>query len=357
MDKSANMIFPNTGMHILSALIHLIGVSILAHIISSRWVPFRDASWPKICLMIVFIDSYLFIFVAGVLVLGAGMEHSETTCSLGIYLCIVFYATSKVFVYWFLAERVHIVWRLNPKAKRLHSKAYLACMVVLVGYLVIFALLFIGQVSLFTDTGRCKIGLKSVASIPLLAYDLFVNIFLTVLFVLPLFRTNMRNARIKRLGIRTLFSATVALATSCINILILILMRGHQLGWVCLGSCGADVIINAVVLSWVTNTMSDHAHSNSPSIHVPQHTERNVGKDDMSRPVPPAISAIPRHDDLEHGPRSPTLRAVKTFFTRTSFDSEDNHGMTSLEIHVTKELDVHQDSDYEMQDVDKKCEI
>ena len=29
-------------------------------------------------------------------------------------------------------------------------------------------------------------------------------------------------------------------------------MHGHQLGWVCLGSCGADVIVNAVVVYWVT---------------------------------------------------------------------------------------------------------
>jgi hypothetical protein len=92
-----------------------------------------------------------------------------------------------------------------------------------------------------------------------------------------------------------------------------------------------QVIVNAVVLSWVTNTMSDHVHSSGPSIHAPQHIERNVGKDDVSRPVPPVISTTLRHDDLEHGPRSPTLRAIMTFFTRTSSDSEDDHGVTSLE--------------------------
>lgn len=36
-------------------------------------------------------------------------------------------------------------------------------------------------------------------------------------------------------------SAFIALATSCINVLILITMHGRQLGWVCLGSCSADV--------------------------------------------------------------------------------------------------------------------
>ena len=36
-------------------------------------------------------------------------------------------------------------------------------------------------------------------------------------------------------------SSSIALATSCVNVLVLILMYGRQLGWVCLGSCSADV--------------------------------------------------------------------------------------------------------------------
>ena len=36
-------------------------------------------------------------------------------------------------------------------------------------------------------------------------------------------------------------SSFIALVTSCINVLVLIMMHGRQLGWVCLGSCSADV--------------------------------------------------------------------------------------------------------------------
>lgn len=102
------MVFPSMGMHILSALIHLLGVSVLSHIISRRLISsdgsLRHASWPRIAILIVFVDSWLFLFTAGVLILGAGMEHSSATCSLGIYLCIVFYASSKVFIYCFLSK-------------------------------------------------------------------------------------------------------------------------------------------------------------------------------------------------------------------------------------------------------------
>lgn len=42
--------------------------------------------------------------IAGVLVGGAGMELNVTVCTLGILSCIVFYATSKLFIYLFLGE-------------------------------------------------------------------------------------------------------------------------------------------------------------------------------------------------------------------------------------------------------------
>ena len=40
-------------------------------------------------------------------------------------------------------------------------------------------------------------------------------------------------------------SSSIALITSCINVLVLIMMHGRQLGWVCLGSCSADVSFTA----------------------------------------------------------------------------------------------------------------
>ena len=69
----------------------------------------------------------------------------------------------------------------------------------------------------------------------------FINAFLTGLFLWPVMRSSFRNDRVKRLAVRTLWSALIALTTSCVNILILTLMHGHQLGWVCLASCGTDV--------------------------------------------------------------------------------------------------------------------
>jgi len=95
---------------IVSAILHLLGVSVVSHLISRRVLvngaqcSLRRASWPRLCVLIVFIDSYLFLFTAGVLILGVGMTTSAAACSLGIYLCIIFYGTSKLFIYLFLSK-------------------------------------------------------------------------------------------------------------------------------------------------------------------------------------------------------------------------------------------------------------
>ena len=41
-------------------------------------------------------------------------------------------------------------------------------------------------------------------------------------------------------------------------------MHGQQLGWVCLGSCGTDVTVNALVLFWVTDNIG-HSTENTPA--------------------------------------------------------------------------------------------
>jgi hypothetical protein len=83
----------------------------------------------------------------------------------------------------------------------------------------------------------------------------------------------------------TLSAAAVALTTSTANVLVLTLQHGKELGWVCLGSCGADVrrlfnlpftltdaglcifqvLCNAVALFWVTQRSGPHF---SPNIKI-----------------------------------------------------------------------------------------
>ena len=88
------------------------------------------------------------------------------------------------------------------------------------------------------------------------------------LFLHPLYRSSYRlTPRLRRLARRTLVAAAVALVTSAVNMVVLTIMHGQQLGWVCLGSCGTDVTINALALYFVTNSLDEAAsadHAASP---------------------------------------------------------------------------------------------
>ncbi|CAE6436499.1 hypothetical protein ACGC1H_004522 [Rhizoctonia solani] len=264
------VVFPNSGMQSLSSVIHLLGVSVLGYCFARR-TTFPDLSWsqlwstitwPRLCVILVLADSWIFVFLSGVLVLGAGLSKDDMSCSLGIYACIALYVLSKILTYGFLIEKVHVVWG-GAHQPRLKSPVYRICLITVTPYVVVIALMLLGRIAFIRNDGACVIGLKRLASLTLLIYDLYINIFLTGLFIWPLARSKLINPRLKSVAVRTLVAAFAALTTSTLNIAILTVMDGRQLGWVCLGSCGTDVTINAIVLFWVTSPTSSTAVTHS----------------------------------------------------------------------------------------------
>lgn len=63
--------------------------------------------------------------------------------------------------------------------------------------------------------------------------------------------------RVDRSNTTPTSSSFIALVTSCINVLVLIMMHGRQLGWVCLGSCSADVSFTAEFAYVVGGSQAD----------------------------------------------------------------------------------------------------
>lgn len=43
-------------------------------------------------------------YLGGVLIFGVGLEAQHAVCSAAIYLCIAFYATSKILIYFYLSK-------------------------------------------------------------------------------------------------------------------------------------------------------------------------------------------------------------------------------------------------------------
>ncbi|KAF8758769.1 hypothetical protein RHS01_02482 [Rhizoctonia solani] len=196
----------------------------------------KALSWPRVCVMLILVVSWLFVFGAGVLIHGVGMATSNDACSAGIILCTWLYAISKVLIYAYLIEKVRVVWDVVAQP-RLTSPIYLVCLFVVIPFCGVPILMMVGRYSFFNDDMSCVIGLRSLT---LLVYDLCMNVFLNSMFLWPLLRSKLINP-----GYAS--AAGAALATSIINIATLTAM-GHQLGWVAL---------NGIVIFWVTMPMTD----------------------------------------------------------------------------------------------------
>ncbi|KAL0066673.1 hypothetical protein AAF712_006276 [Marasmius tenuissimus] len=252
--------FSSVGYQVLSSLIYFFGLTILTACASRRlpgsfrsMADIREISLGRLLVFLIMVDSWLFLFSSGLLVFGIGMETYKGVCEAGPLLCVFFYGSSKVLIYCFLVEKVHLVW--SPTADtsgRFKSKIWLSCMALNVGYVVIVVLMLVGLIHYYREDGYCVLGIETFSSIPLLVFDLVITIVLNTLFIYPLFSSRIANPRLRAVAIRTIAASVVALITSSVNIAILTVNHGAELGWVCFGSCGIDVILNALTIFYVT---------------------------------------------------------------------------------------------------------
>ncbi|KAJ6550330.1 hypothetical protein B0H19DRAFT_1265161 [Mycena capillaripes] len=296
--------FPTAALQAVVASLHFMGVSILTFFISRRLpgdgLSSREAwarlTWARICILLVFLASYLFLFSSGMLIFGVGLQVNATACAAGINICIVFYTSSKILIYAYLSEKVYIVW--DTGRSRLRSLVYLLCLATVCLYAAVIVVMLIGRIYEFREGDRaCVIGLKLTASLPLLSYDLYINVLLTGLFLWPLLRSKLSNNRLRRLAARTFVASAIALTTSTVNIALLTVMDGRELGWLCLASCGMDVVFNAAVLFWLTaltGQVSSVNDSFSLSIQLTIQTDASMIPPRNSNPsLPPKSICLP----------------------------------------------------------------
>jgi hypothetical protein len=166
-----------------------------------RWRNYPWNIW--ICsfsvVLLVYVDSYLFVASTSILQVGIGLTNQFPACEFDhfwgdanyaepLHSCVFsfivprkyytqyFYPlTSKVIIYLFLIERVHIV-RGGTKS-RMEDKLYLFNLLGLIPYCAIVILAIIFRYHALDENGHCYIGLRRESSFPLLIYDLIINVF------------------------------------------------------------------------------------------------------------------------------------------------------------------------------------
>ncbi|KAF9579993.1 hypothetical protein BGW38_003532 [Lunasporangiospora selenospora] len=201
-----------------------------------------------------YILSWAFSIMAAMLVQTNNMNL--LSCQLSIWTCIFLYASSKVVIYLFLVERVHVVTAIG--VTRWNSRTYKFNLAFLSPYLAIMILAIVFRVATITPEGHCNIGLLKPAAVPFIVYDILASTWLTGLFVHALLSSTSMlqgptKSKLRDVARRTLVGSVFALVLSCANISTLVYFSGQERGLFCLASCTLDVTLNAITIHWVTS--------------------------------------------------------------------------------------------------------
>ncbi|KAI8093831.1 uncharacterized protein BX664DRAFT_330687 [Halteromyces radiatus] len=245
------------GGEISSQLIALVAASIMCSLfgIKTYNVQYKYLSYSRILVLLLYICSWAFT-VTGLILMSTN-NGNYLSCLLSELSCDIFYSGTKILMYCWLIEKV---WVVNAgRTTRWHTKSYRLHTLLLTPYIVIFVLMIYFHNAWLEEDGLCIIGLKPIASIPLLVYDFVFNLYMTVLFVLPLIKighdTNVdwKQTRLHEVAKKTMMASVVCLIVSFANVTALAVLGGTERGVLCLTCCFVDVMINVVTVHWVTS--------------------------------------------------------------------------------------------------------
>ncbi|KAI9054227.1 hypothetical protein LZ554_001395 [Drepanopeziza brunnea f. sp. 'monogermtubi'] len=242
---------------VFSVVLSMVSMSILAICLSRRVQNVRDWSrLPLVCwlILVIYGDSIIFVLGSAIVSHGYGVGSSPSICAKAVLLCLACYMTTKLFIYYFLVERVFIIRRSTHS--RMKDRLYLFnSFGMLVPYLLIIALNFYFRFATYKD-GTCLIGIKRLAMIPLIAFDILVNVYLTSLFLIPLrslhsYKTD-RSSQTRTVALRTFIGSCLTLTSSIVNLTVAMALKGEP-GWICLMCCNVDILFSVLVLHWITS--------------------------------------------------------------------------------------------------------
>ncbi|KAK5661511.1 hypothetical protein OQA88_11415 [Cercophora sp. LCS_1] len=245
---------PLVGM-IISVILAMISLVIISIFLTQRFLAVKI--WGRLpfvqwLVFAIYADSFLFVFATGILQFGLGVDTSM-------------YALYEPYPL-LVNERLWLTHIIRPTGKkpRMRSKLYLTNSFGMIG-------IYCGVVVRFkrVENGQCIIGMKKVAMIPLIAFDLLVNIYLTILFLIPLtslysfknVQQTKASKRLKTIALRTFIGCICTLVSSVVNLSVLMALDGEP-GW-------PAVLFSAIVIQWVTSRDSTSSHADSISVSQP----------------------------------------------------------------------------------------
>ncbi|KAF9149148.1 hypothetical protein BG015_009063 [Linnemannia schmuckeri] len=241
---------------IISLLVSLLSISLMSVLFGRKTsgTCLANINYARGLVISLYVVSWLFTTIAAVLT--STNTGNIMSCTLSIFVCLSLYAASKIIIYLFLIEKVYVVSSVTTTRK--DTMLYRFNILLLTPYTVILVLMILNHVAVLDENDQCFIGLKPLASIVLILYDIFISCWLTVLFIRPLMSTTSvlqgpSKGKLRQVARRTLIGSVIALILSSGNVFTLVYYRGYEDSVLCLLSCTLDVTLNACTVHWVTS--------------------------------------------------------------------------------------------------------
>ncbi|KAK1566307.1 uncharacterized protein LY79DRAFT_680877 [Colletotrichum navitas] len=166
---------PRAGK-VVSIIVAMMSACLVASLFVVRWLSVRDwriLPWTMWLVLLIYFFSFVFVFGTSIIQFGYGADLNFHTCSAATFFCLGGYVTTK-----------HII--RQTRKSRLKSKLYLINSFGMLGVFVLIVIMnFIFRITHFED-GICIIGMQTPVILPLISFDAAVNVYLTILFLLPL---------------------------------------------------------------------------------------------------------------------------------------------------------------------------
>ncbi|CZT09660.1 uncharacterized protein RCO7_03748 [Rhynchosporium graminicola] len=213
--------------------------SLAADYINTRGLLLRISSskdWSKLPLtswliLIIYADSILFIFISTILQHGFGLNINMTICPSSIVICLACYMTTKIVCNTYSSWLTRLIRSLK-----------------LIYYFLVE-----------------KFSLSAASSI----FDATVNLYLTLLFFIPLRSLysykNSPNSSLRTIALRSFVGSLATLTSSVVNLTFLMVLKREQ-AWICLMLCNADILFSVIVLHWVTSKDSIEGGSTASNL-------------------------------------------------------------------------------------------
>ncbi|KAI9016249.1 hypothetical protein CLU79DRAFT_764108 [Phycomyces nitens] len=273
----------------VSQIISMFSISILSLLfgIKTYNVQYRYLSYSRWLVLALYIFSWS--FTTSSMIFTSTNNGNYISCYLSIMACDIFYSATKLTIYWWLIEKVWVV--SSVRQSRWKTPSYRFHCLLLTPYVGIFSLMIIFHIAELKDTGECIIGLQHFASVPLMLYDFFINFYMTILFVKPLWKSSKRLttewkvSRLHEVAERTMVASIVCLFVSLINLVILLSFHGRERGLFCLSCCTIDVTVNVITIHWVTSSVTSKKSKDSKISTLTNPMENLTSNSNSSRPV------------------------------------------------------------------------